>query len=340
MIDFSRFFTQIDSRFGLRIDSQIEYTDFSGIKLQVEKISSISAGRDNGANDFMTRAFTKPMRHRSTEEFVNNINNMRVALKIDKVPGQIQTSNLPLSMLKSTELFIGGHGADGYFETGAGNVDIDDNAEVYEDNFGAFEVLKKLKTQRTRLISIYSCYTGAGFYGASLVFKLAKLWNTPVRARTGLTICHSRPVNNSLISFEKNSTWQLATPEMAYMPAPIERPLTAKLTSFLQPNLEEIGISIDEIQNINITIFHKGAIEKKMVDKQNVASIFAAIFNSDFFINEGEVFGKITFSLVLHFKNQKNAIQIDIYCNSIAKIIDRNISFLVNENFHNYIISL
>lgn len=327
-------------KFFSYIDSEKTYTQISPLELEIAKISSISAGPDNGANGLMTQAFTDPMRHRSTEELVNNINNRRIALKIDKIPSQIQTAELPFSSLRATELFIGGHGNEGSFETGAGNTASDPAAEVYGNNFQAFTTLQKLKTRNTKLISIYSCYTGAGYDGASLLYTLAKLLNVTVRARTGLTTCHSRPVNNSLISFQIGSTWQIATPDMIRIPTPIEKP-TSNLKSLLQPNLEEIGISIKTIKSIEIILFDKGNIINKSInDSEQIKYMFSLIFDSDFFYNDGIIMGKKTINLQLHFINGSKPTEINVYCNTIAQINGSDISFLVNEDIFAYLLSI
>jgi hypothetical protein len=247
----------IDTFFDLE-DNQL-LTDPFGLNKPIQ-IHSVSSGRDDGTNDLMALAFKDSMRHGSISKMVSNINNKRIKLRIDKPPGIVFNTILRISESYSTEIIFGGHGTDGLFEAGSGNQGFDPKAVVYEFNIDAFKTLERMKTRGTNIVSIYSCYTGAGIEGARLLFKLAKLWKVPVQARTGLTLIS----NKSRIHFEKGSRWQLARPEMNSIPDPISRPrLNTK--SLLQSNFEDINIDFESIDHIQLTFYALERVVSKTI---------------------------------------------------------------------------
>lgn len=170
--------------------------------------NTVSNGPDNGANNNVANRFWNCKRHGSTAQAVDN-GLIATFLKIDP-PGP--------NIMSAGGMNIGGHGNEGYLETGMGQsgpYNIGQFISWNEYNWGP--QFDRLVTTSITMVSIWSCHTGAGDDGADLLFAIAKRVGRAVRARTGFMYS-----NNQDLWFENGSVWQVATPESR--PIPISAP--------------------------------------------------------------------------------------------------------------------
>lgn len=220
------------------------------------KHNTVSNGADNGANNCMAGKFQNCMRHGTTEQMVNNL--------VGRLNSKIQNCN------------IGGHGYDGLLETGAGQSGYGGDKKMFVWNQYQWEpFLEKLKPYPFEILTIFSCYTGAGEDGADFLHNIAKVINKPVRARTGLTSCGSR----SGITFESGSQWQLATP--THRPNPIPRTgtfLNPKATSIMEIERNNVISTLDVNNVLSIKITTNTNEEPKSIihNRPDVTSMLLA----------------------------------------------------------------
>lgn len=327
MLDRSVFFTSVP----------IVYNDPDPFGLEPANLTSCSSGKDNGAMKTMTRALPGSMNHGTTEQLVSNINNRRLQLGIDEEPSPLAV--LRLSTTRRSFINIGGHGNEGLFETGAGQEDFFPAGMIYASSSNGMDALRKLKTRNTELVSIYSCSTGAGYAGAQLLFNLSKMWNVPVRARTGITYAISRG-NKSWLDFENGSSWQLASPDMTAPPAVISKiSLASASLSFGNIN-SDINANLGNVSHIQMVYFSSGQILQKTIGSDKVNKLLSVLFASQIFPNEGSIMGVVTSTLTFYFSDGSKPLNILIYCNSIALIREKQLSFYIANTAEQYMASV
>lgn len=245
--------------------------------------NTVSNGPDNGANNYMAKGFWKCMRHSTTEQAVNNWLT-RVKIETEEEKG---TNNLN----------IGGHGNEGFLETGSGQTGTADRKKNYINRWNGIywnPFLSQLEPKNFVMLYIYSCHTGAGYAGANLLFKLAQAIGKPVAGRTGFTYSNS----NGKIWFEKGSVWQVATPDLE--PTPIEAPtphFTKKSKIELSDGKKVFEVSKTQVKSISISKnlgVNSRAIE---LDKEIYNEFSLDFFSSGIFSAEGNISAKITAEL-------------------------------------------
>jgi len=190
--------------------------------------NSVSSGPDNGANNCLASKIWRPKRHGTTKEMVDN-----------------------LLACGPTQCNIAGHGNAGLLETGSGQDGYNSESDINLWNKFYWEgEFERLATRPAPILSIISCHTGEGEDGADLLYEMAKLLGFPARARTGFAYCGDRG-----LTFEANSTWQVATPD--HRPNPIASPTPHALPQF--SNM----IFLEEVDSL----WGKAAIEDVLVTR-------------------------------------------------------------------------
>ncbi|MCR5890401.1 hypothetical protein LRS06_21985 [Hymenobacter sp. J193] len=227
------------------------------------------------------------------------------------------------SETRGTYLNIGGHGNEGLLETGCGQAEADENSQVTYNNYDQ-NGLNELRTRYTILISIHSCNTGAGNGGALLLFNLAKLWKVPVRARTGLT--YTKSIHSPKVFYEKNSVWQLATPDMLAPPPTIHAPSPPKNNFFSDELNQTISASLQQVMRAQVFINVNGVLKEKNMSNDTMRAFVDSLSQSLFFSSEGEPVGKITATILLYWSHTADVWNMEVCCNSFGSIIGRNIS--------------
>lgn len=214
-----------------------------------KKVSTVSSGSDNGANDCMANRFGS-MRHDTTERSITNLLSKLQPAILD-AQRRIGISEEGFTLGKGQPL-ICGHGDDGFLTTGAGQND----QQTYQNTMGTWNEFSwgphfdKLKDRNYVILTVLSCNTGAGEDGADLLYSIAQRTNHTVRARTGLTSCGSGG-----ITFQEGSTWQVATPTQR--PNPIPAPSHFRKLSSAEIKFKDEGgiktISNAEIKKVKVS---------------------------------------------------------------------------------------
>lgn len=243
-----------------------------------KKVSSVSSGADNGANNCMANRLGS-MRHDTTGKAVDNL--------LSKLQAAAQDARMVLGAPEDVyefgngQPFLGGHGDDGFLTTGAGQND----PQTYKNTMGTWNEFEwgphfdRLRDRNYVILSILSCNTGAGQDGADLLFSIAQRTNHTVRARTGLTSCGSGG-----ITFEAGSSWQVATP--THKPSPIPAPshfrsLTAGTISIRDDSgLKSINPS--QVSKVLITGFASYTRAESEVELDQNEAILNLLKNIDF----------------------------------------------------------
>ncbi|WP_198163613.1 DUF4347 domain-containing protein [Pedobacter cryoconitis] len=285
----------------------------------------------------MANSLSDSMRHSTTQQLVLNINNKLLEMKVIRPPALWYTSDLRITEMNGAIIKICGHGNEGQLETGYGQGVASEENIIHASYQSGLEYLKQLKMHNTKLVKIYSCNTGAGMGGSILLFLLAKMWGVPVQARTGITRAVNKGSQNWM-EFEENSTWQMATPTMEYPPPPI---LNVSMIS--APLLHDInidaGIDFESVLRIQAKIIEVNKPSKNKIINDQVKAFLLGLFKSDIFYADGEFPGQITTVLTIFCAN--GSIEMfTIYCDSIAIIEHKNLSFYVNPNSIQWLKSL
>jgi len=151
-----------------------------------------------------------------------------------------------------------GHGNTGQFDTGQGQTGpYSNDTEVFLYNQYAWQTpLESLRQANFGLLSIWSCHTGEGEDGASLLFAMAQVLGRAVRASNGFLY-----VNDQNIWFEDKSVWVVATPNAR--PTPVAAPtphaivsVRARETVVLhrEPKSDEEELSTKSISDIEVEL--------------------------------------------------------------------------------------
>ena len=244
--------------------------------------NTVSNGPDNGANNNMARAFWRCMRHSTTEQAVNNwLSRIKTAINPDN----------EIELFGSGNLNIGGHGNEGFLETGMGqygNPDWQTNYLTIWNEFAWHPIIVRLKGKNFPIIYIYSCHSGAGERGADFLFQLARTIDRPVAGRTGFTYTNNKPQ----IWFEKGSVWQVATPDRRPTPINAPTPHFNKLDMLLfsdGKNMRKVELS--QIVDVKISrFFIQPNVSSRQfnIDNELSKSLLKDFFASDPFTIDGQ----------------------------------------------------
>lgn len=275
----------------------------------VGDVNTISSGPDNGANGNMRRLFWKSMGHSTTDGAVNNF-----------------LSRLPLAEEEgfrgAGNLNIGGHGNEGFLETGSGqdgNQDYKTNIMSTWNSFIWGPQLQRLRGKSYPIMYVYSCHTGAGERGADFLFELAKQTKKPSAARTGFTYS-----NNKKLWFEKGSSWQVSTPDSRPTPIPAPTPHFTKLTDTVELYIDKkiTSVKITDITEVAIESSNaiNGVRTQVNIDKSALRDFVAHLFGSKPYALPGEPLAQVTAKISLTIKNGKKEKQLkySIYNNRLA----------------------
>lgn len=249
--------------------------------------NSISNGPDDGANGNLRRLFWNSMGHSTTQEAVNNF-----------------LSRLPLSVTEEAfkgagNLNLGGHGNEGFLETGSGQHGQQDYKTNYMTDWNKFiwdPICSALKSKNFPILYIYSCHTGAGERGADFLFELAKTIGKPAAGRTGFLYS-----NNQKFWFEDRSVWQVATPDTR--PTPISAPTPhfaeVEMENFtIEAEGKEVAISADAVLSVTVSSAIKRAIP---LSKDLIRPLFSVLFGSDAHTLPGAPSAMITSKIEISF---------------------------------------
>lgn len=211
----------------------MEYT-YEPELLSVGTLATVDSAPDNGFSNCAAGAYSSSLRHDSTAAAINNL-----------------VGGLPLTSTASGSKnpVIVGHGNEGLLITGEGQNASDSRKFLMtwnEVDWGS--ELQRLQSKSYPILTIVSCHTGAGDAGADLLFAIAKRINRAVQARTGFAYC-----GDNKITYENNSTWQVATP--TNRPNPIGAPTPHFVTNLQNISFQEEGnlINLDVSSPIEVT---------------------------------------------------------------------------------------
>lgn len=295
--------------------------------------NTVSSGPDSGANAYMAKAFWNCMRHATTENAVNNW--------LSRIKSSIDMKT-EIELFGAGNLNIGGHGNEGFLETGcgqSGNYDYKTNYVTTWNIYYHKPYLIKLKNKGFPIIYIYSCHTGAGEMGADFLFMLAQIIGKPVAGRTGFTYSN----NQGKIWFENGSVWQVATPSQR--PTPINAPTPHytknKILEFSDGKVFKI-IELDKITEFQVERFFIGNHSQPInliKDNEINQNLLMDFFSSEPFQIDGSLFalltGKLTIKVisdeiieVYHFDVYNDKIVADkygnyYYCNHNIQLLMR-----------------
>lgn len=237
--------------------------------------NTVSSGPDNGANNNMGRAFWQCLRHSTTEQAVNNW--------LSRIKTTINPDN-EIELFGNGNLNIGGHGNEGFLETGYGQNGTPDwttNFLATWNEFAWKSTMERLKGKNFPIIYIYSCHSGAGERGADFLFQLARIIGRPVAGRTGFTYSNNRPQ----VWFENGSVWQVATPDRRPTPINAPTPHFNKLDMLLLSDGKSmIQIEFNQIVDVKIS---KYFIQPNVLNRQlNINNELNKALLKDFFASE------------------------------------------------------
>ncbi|WP_199119604.1 hypothetical protein [Pedobacter sp. ASV28] len=271
--------------------------------------NTVSSGPDNGANNNMGRAFWQCMRHSTTEMAVNNW--------LSRVNKAINPKD-EIELFGNGNLNIGGHGNEGFLETGSGQTGAQDWKTNYITTWNELywkTFLEKLKGKNFPIIYIYSCHSGAGERGADFLFLLAQAIGKPVAGRTGFTYSSNEP----RVWFENGSVWQVATPDRR--PTPINAPTPhftkLKMITFNDGNVFKI-ITADQVEEVRISrnfINSNVGIRQLNVDNKLNKGILKDFFASEPFTIDGQFSAMKTgqVSVKVKFEKEIKTFVFDLY---------------------------
>jgi len=280
----------------------------------LDQHSTVSNGKDNGANNCLAGAFHNAMRHGTTRKAVDNLKS--------RLAGKPATIN------------ICGHGSPGMFETGAGQNGWHWDKIVSDWYIDPWKtIFSELNGKNFPILNIYSCSTGAGNSGADLLWEMAKTIGKPVRARTGLTYC-----GGNRITFQPGSTWQTAHPSAR--PTPI--PETPHKIFFMKPNtiyLSDSEMNISQVKANNIVSLKVIALGKLnqeiLLDGSSATEVGALILNESLQPLPGSVLGFATMELHFTIQSEKDQkkIKLLVFNDSIAVNEKEGIMYALPRSF-------
>lgn len=197
-------------------------------------ITTVSAGPDDGANQYVSCSFWKAMRHDSTKRAIDNF--------LSKVPrdlADVSDDDQDILRKGTGQLNICGHGSDGFLTTGIGqkgSFDPTKSMAIWNEHMWGPE-LDRLKGVSFTVLTIWSCHTGAGEDGADFLYAVAKRIARPVCGNTGFLYSNSK----CKVWREIGSQWQVATPD--HRPPAIPSPTP----HFLFSHDKEVAFEGDEM---------------------------------------------------------------------------------------------
>lgn len=269
--------------------------------------NTVSAGPDNGANNNMGRAFWQCLRHTTTEQAVNNW--------LSRIKTTINPNN-EIELFGNGNLNIGGHGNEGFLETGYGqngNPDWNTNFLATWNSFAWRPFIEKLAGKNFPIVYIYSCHSGAGERGADFLFQLAQTIGRPVAGRTGFTYSNNRPQ----VWFENGSVWQVATPDRR--PTPIEAPTPhfTKSTQIIFSNGKSMEqLNENEILEVKIKKFELTEIVRTQqmgFTAEFSKSIVKELFIAEPFKIDGTLLAIKTHTISIKTKSRDTPYLFDVY---------------------------
>lgn len=231
--------------------------------------NSISAGRDDGANNNLACGFWNSARHATNQQAVENF---LAKLGVNLMPEDINTAK------GSGALNLGGHGNEGFLTVGCGQHDPQDYATNYMATWNRFwwePHFARLAGKNFPWLRIWSCHSGAGEAGADFLFEIAKIVGKPVMGNTGFLYSNSK----CRIWMENGAVWQVATP--TNRPNAIAAPSPHfNFTQLPMQTSLKIGkseISLDKIQGISFEFFsHENPRMVKSIEDKGVSSSLVA----------------------------------------------------------------
>jgi len=275
-----------------------------GSKVGVGEKNTVSSGPDNGFNNFLAARFWNCARHATTQQAIDFSLSFVALSSIHDGPGSLSAGGLNL----------GGHGNEGYLETGQGQSGpYNPGTSIHNYNQGAWgPQLDKLKPSPITMLSIWSCHTGAGQDGADLLYAMAVRCGRAVRARTGFTY-----TNSTSVWFENNSTWQVATP--SHKPAPIAAPTPHFVGTMVV--FETAGANLSAEDVVGVTIERMTAPDAKTTPK-SLTDAAAAQLVKDLFVPNAmdmdvAIMGFITATIAVTFKGGATLV-FDVYNDRLA----------------------
>ncbi|MFC4163900.1 hypothetical protein ACFOWU_09555 [Epilithonimonas zeae] len=282
-----------------------------------KEVYSVSSHNDNASNH--SAIYLRARRHLTTQEAVNNLRNGSNGLK--RVLG------------------IGGHGAPGFVETGAGpSGSSDENQYIYAGNQSLWaDQLERFFNERFNEFVIYSCSTGANRSGAHLLWLIAKHAEKQVIARTGLLYA-VRQGNKYWFETEKGATWQRAHYDMIEPPEPIDTPHQflnyrnpMKSFEYFDGNILVV-INFSEVHKIEVIDNNKKIIE---IDQESYFLFLDRVFYTEGISIEGEILGIVSKQIFIYFKDKK--LELSIYEDRFCKFVGQPIGYYLSEDLKSLI---
>jgi hypothetical protein len=181
---------------------------------------------------------------------------------------EIAVDNLLKCAQTKISVNIFGHGEDGRFATGTGQVITGINTHISMNNVGSWEPFFKSLKDRILNLYLFGCHPGAGDRGADLLFTLARIVNAPVVAPTGFIYCGPHHFR-----LEDNSTWQVASP--GFKPSSIAAPKPSYSPNFMKyfiiyKNRKPLQVNKETVASIDIkTSIHFGSLIRLTDNQKN-----------------------------------------------------------------------
>jgi hypothetical protein len=281
---------------------------YSLVDKEVGNHCTVSNGADNGANNNMGRAFWKCMRHSTTEIAINNW--------LSRIITTINEEN-EIELFGNGNLIIGGHGNEGFLETGSGQ-----SGGNYKINYMATwnklywqPFFEKLIGKNFPIIYIYSCHSGAGEEGADFLFSIAQLIGKPVAGRTGFTYSTNEPK----VWFEKGSVWQVATPDRRPTAINSPTPHFTKLNMLIFNDGKVFKtIELNQITEVKISrnfINPTLSVRQLNIEKDLSNDLLKDFFASEPFTIDGQFSAMKTgqLSVTINSENEQQTFIFDLY---------------------------
>lgn len=288
--------------------------------------NTVSSGPDNGANDNMGRLFWNCMRHSTTEQAINNW--------LGRLGGRLST-NEEIERNGNGSLVIGGHGNEGFLETGSGQNGQTDYRTNFLATWNKFiwdAFFQRLRPKNFPVIYIYSCHSGAGTAGAEFLYQLALSTGHPVAGRTGFVYS-----NNQNIWFENGSVWQVATPDRK--PDPIASPtphFTSPAAIILNKDKKQITLKdedVIELKVIKTAITNVDQQQNTVFPKDISKAVTKDLFGSTPFKIGGELMAVVTHKVYLKLKTDKEfVLEFNIYNNRLIGDGEGNYYFMLDNS--------
>lgn len=280
--------------------------------------ASTSNGKDNGANNCLSRKFHFGQRHGTTAQFAKNIDGASLRRKNKFVA-------------------LNGHGAPGSIETGCGqNLCFDTEKRIESSNFKVWNAyLGRFKSRPIKGMYIYSCYTGAGRRGSKLLSLIAKSTGLYVVARTGLLFCDS-----TYITYEPGSTWQAAYPDRP-APDPIDLPKSKQLIHMSTsekihlPQIEGQLLNSADLSVSSVSISHfDDKPRTDFLEQKDSKALASLILNETMQHMPGKIMGYVTSEVEINVtgKSEELNLNIQIYNGRVAAIEEFNVMYYLPDS--------